>query len=65
MLTGKRPWHYLDNDWAIMYHIATGRPAFPDELDKEATAFLEACFTQSPADRPTAKGLLEHAWIQM
>ncbi len=38
MVTGKRPWSHLDNEWAIMYHIgvASRHPPLP-EVARPAT----------------------------
>lgn len=43
MATGRRPWANLDNEWAIMYHIAAGHfPQFPttDQLSELGIKFL-------------------------
>ncbi|KAI9299170.1 hypothetical protein K502DRAFT_333969 [Neoconidiobolus thromboides FSU 785] len=65
MVTGKRPWHNLDNEWAIMYHIASGHPPLPDtsQISPSGMDFLKKCFITQPQHRPTAKQLLEHGWF--
>ncbi|CAG8474149.1 6857_t:CDS:2 [Ambispora gerdemannii] len=66
MATGRRPWSNLDNEWAVMYHVVTGHPPLPDpsQLSELGMDFLKKCFTRSSAERPTARELLEHSWIQ-
>ncbi|CCE65759.1 hypothetical protein TPHA_0M01840 [Tetrapisispora phaffii CBS 4417] len=66
MITGKRPWAHLDNEWAIMYHVAAGHiPPFPNknELSKAGFTFLKRAIVQKPDKRATAVELLTHPWI--
>ncbi|CAG8546708.1 956_t:CDS:2 [Diversispora eburnea] len=65
MATGRRPWSNLDNEWAVMYHVVTGHPPIPEDsqLTELGIDFLKQCFIRSPQQRPTAKELLQHAWI--
>lgn len=66
MVTGKRPWSTLDNEWAIMYNIANGNPpAMPtsDQLGEVGLDFLKRCFVKNPQKRSTAAELLQHPWI--
>lgn len=66
MATGRRPWANLDNEWAIMYHIAAGHlPQLPspDQMSEEGQAFLMHTLQRDPRDRPTAVDLLEDPWI--
>ncbi|KAH6898504.1 hypothetical protein B0T10DRAFT_453833 [Thelonectria olida] len=66
MATGRRPWHNLDNEWAIMYNIAQGNPPqlpTPDQLSPEGIDFLKKCFIRDPRTRATAVELLQHEWI--
>ncbi|CAN6610293.1 serine/threonine-protein kinase Ssk22p [Trichomonascus vanleenenianus] len=68
MATGRRPWANLDNEWAIMYHIAAGHlPQLPskDQLSEAGQAFLMKCFERDPKKRMTATELLKHdPWIK-
>ncbi|KAG0226449.1 Suppressor of Sensor Kinase (SLN1) [Actinomortierella wolfii] len=66
MVTGRRPWAHLDNEWAVMYHVATQHPPLPDpsQLSKRGLAFLKATFIRSPLERPTAVELLQHPWLR-
>ena len=65
--TGVRPWHHLDNEWAIMFHIgmAQQHPPLPDEtqLSAQGIDFIRRCLTIDPFERPTAVELRAHPWI--
>lgn len=66
MATGRRPWFNLDNEWAIMYHVAAGCiPQLPnrDEMTAAGRAFLERCLVQDPTKRATAMELLKDPWM--
>lgn len=66
MVTGRRPWSNLDNEWAIMYNIAQGNPPQlpgPDQLSPQGIDFLKKCFIRNPKHRATAAELLQHEWI--
>lgn len=67
MATGRRPWSNLDNEFAVMYHIAAGHlPAFPsnNELSERGRKFLSRCLNTDPTTRATAAELLMDPWIQ-
>ena len=65
LVTGKRPWHHLDNEWAIMYHIVSGAPQLPDpsQASNEAISFINLCLQRNPNERPSAEVLLQHPWL--
>lgn len=66
MVTGRRPWAHLDNEWAIMYNIAQGKPPQPPQADQISRAgldFLEKCFDPDARRRSSAAELLSHEWI--
>ena len=68
MVTGRRPWASLDNEWAIMYNIAQGNPPqlpSKDQFSAEGIDFLKRCFLRDPNKRATAAELLQHEWIMM
>ena len=67
MSTGRRPWSNLDNEFAVMYHIAAGHlPQFPsaNELSAQGQEFLAKCLTIDPTKRASAAELLQDPWIQ-
>jgi len=66
MVTGRRPWANLDNEWAIMYNIAQGNPPqlpSSDQLSLQGIDFLQKCFIRDPKRRASAVELLQHEWI--
>lgn len=66
MATGRRPWANLDNEWAIMYHIAAGhKPQLPspEQLSEAGRTFLSRCLEHDPTKRPSAFELLNDPWI--
>jgi mitogen-activated protein kinase kinase kinase len=75
MRSGKRPWHHLDNEWAIMYQIGIGsrHPPLPElagsndppgsfTISAAGLDFLECCFRPA-ANRPAAVHLLQHGFF--
>ncbi|KAF9357343.1 Suppressor of Sensor Kinase (SLN1) [Mortierella sp. AD094] len=66
MATGRRPWAHLDNEWAVMYHVATSHPPLPDpsQMSARGIAFLKRCFTRSSRERPSAVELLRDEWLK-
>ncbi|QLG70803.1 hypothetical protein HG535_0A07450 [Zygotorulaspora mrakii] len=66
MITGRRPWAKLDNEWAIMYHVAAGHtPQLPnkDEVSAAGRKFLRRCLIQNASKRSSAVELLMDPWI--
>ncbi|KAF2639854.1 MAP kinase [Massarina eburnea CBS 473.64] len=66
MATGRRPWANMDNEWAIMYHIAQGDPPqLPsrDQISDQGIDLLKRCFERDPTTRASAVELLQHDWI--
>ncbi|KAL6934880.1 uncharacterized protein HGUI_03029 [Hanseniaspora guilliermondii] len=66
MTTGKRPWANLDNEWAIMYHVAAGHiPQFPtlNEMSQAGIQFLSKMLKHNPDSRSSAVELLLDPWI--
>ncbi|CDK27031.1 unnamed protein product [Kuraishia capsulata CBS 1993] len=66
MATGRRPWANLDNEFAVMYHIASGHlPQFPspDQLSEAGCKFLTHCLQIDPNNRLTAVELLNDPWM--
>ena len=79
LVTGKRPWSHLDNEWAIMYHIGVTnkhpplpelRPVSEDPeastagtMTAEGLEFLKKCFLTA-AQRPNATELLQDVFLK-
>ncbi|KAH3676427.1 hypothetical protein WICMUC_002058 [Wickerhamomyces mucosus] len=66
MATGRRPWANLDNEWAIMYHIAAGHlPQFPtrDQMSDTGIEFLYKCLERDPNKRFGAIDALQDPWL--
>ncbi|TIC24828.1 hypothetical protein E3Q11_03552 [Wallemia mellicola] len=68
LCTGRKPWHGLDNEWAIMFHIGVSGqpPQLPstNELSELGIDFIRQCLIIDPKKRPTVDELLEHPWIE-
>ncbi|KAG8954159.1 Suppressor of Sensor Kinase (SLN1) [Tulasnella sp. 424] len=67
MVTGRKPWSNLDNEWAIMFHIgiATQHPPLPEpgQLSSMGIDFIRQCLSIDGMKRPTAVELYEHPWM--
>ncbi|KIO34283.1 hypothetical protein M407DRAFT_64475 [Tulasnella calospora MUT 4182] len=67
MVTGRKPWSNLDNEWAIMFHIgvATQHPPLPEpgQLSSMGIDFIRQCLTIDGMKRPTSVELYEHPWM--
>ncbi|KAG6529676.1 mitogen-activated protein kinase kinase kinase 5-like [Zingiber officinale] len=63
MFTGKHPWSNLDGPQA-MFKVLLEDPPMPETLSSEGKDFLRRCFHRNPAERPTAKMLLDHPFLQ-
>jgi mitogen-activated protein kinase kinase kinase len=66
ILSGKRPWYHLDNEWAMIFSMNQHEP--PIVLDvlqsnPDCNELLQACFHYDPASRPSAKQLLDMPWL--
>ncbi|KAF9328311.1 Suppressor of Sensor Kinase (SLN1) [Podila minutissima] len=66
MATGRRPWAHLDNEWAVMYHVATSHPPLPEpsQMTPRGMAFLKKCFIRDSNERPSAVELLRDPWLR-
>ncbi|WWD19736.1 hypothetical protein CI109_104200 [Kwoniella shandongensis] len=69
MITGRKPWSFLDfdNEWAIMFHLGatTEHPPLPEahEMSEAGIKFIEKCLSLDPQERPTAEELLQDPWL--
>ncbi|KAK8853310.1 hypothetical protein IAR55_004014 [Kwoniella newhampshirensis] len=70
MITGRKPWSFLDfdNEWAIMFHLGatTEHPPLPEshEMSEAGIEFIEKCLSLDPQERPTAEELLHDPWLE-
>lgn len=53
LITEKTPkFDKAENDYAIMFFVSSGgRPKIPDNLNSEASDFLDHCFEKEPEKR--------------
>ena len=67
MVTGKPPWKAMQfsSVSALLYHICNTNkpPEMPDDISNELRSFLMICFQREPAERPTAKRMLQHPFV--
>ncbi|WVN87524.1 uncharacterized protein L203_102707 [Cryptococcus depauperatus CBS 7841] len=69
MITGRKPWSFLDfdNEWAIMFHLgATNEPPplpDPNDMSNDGIEFIDHCLALDPEERPTASELLRDVWL--
>jgi len=66
MAEGKAPYSEL-SPFAVLVHITKNSPPKlqePDEFSPEFSDFIAACLTKDPKQRPSAKDLLNHPFIQ-
>ncbi|KAL9244242.1 hypothetical protein vseg_018039 [Gypsophila vaccaria] len=64
LLTSEPPYHDLQC-MAALYHIVQDEhPPFPEGLSADISDFLRQCFKKDARQRPDAKMLLSHPWIQ-
>jgi len=64
MLCGSSPWAHNDIETRCM--ISAGRPLYREEffrLSADAQDFIRSLLTARPAERPSAKDMLNHRWI--
>jgi len=68
MSTGQPPWveQKFEHPFRALYFIGNtdSIPAVPKELGEQGVDFTTKCLTRDPKNRPTAKELLSHPWMQ-
>ncbi|KAJ9123170.1 hypothetical protein QFC22_001363 [Naganishia vaughanmartiniae] len=65
LITGRPPYHDMDNGMAVMYRIVDdGGPPIPEYCSADLKNFLDQCFHKEPARRPSAEDLFEHVWVK-
>lgn len=68
MLTGKKPYHYLEHEFQIIFQLGSGiPPKIPNDVQKIeiAYSFLTECFKVNPENRPDAKTMLQHPFANI
>ncbi|XP_063937827.1 mitogen-activated protein kinase kinase kinase 5 [Daucus carota subsp. sativus] len=63
MMNGKPPWSEYEGP-AAMFKVLKETPAIPETLSPEGKDFLQCCFRRNPAERPSARMLLEHRFMK-
>ncbi|KAA8531737.1 hypothetical protein F0562_006546 [Nyssa sinensis] len=63
MLNGKPPWSEYEGA-AAMFKVLRETPPIPQTLSLEGKDFLSCCFCRNPAERPSARKLLEHPFLR-
>lgn len=63
MITGRRPWHDIDNDFAILYQLgsADNLPTMPEQflVPADCVDLMMSCLRRDPGERMSAQELLE------
>ena len=66
--SGRPPWSEVrcENPYALLFRIAssTDLPKMPESLGEEGRRFVLRCLVRNPADRASAKELLEDVWLK-
>ncbi|KAH7728346.1 STE/STE11/MEKK4 protein kinase [Aphelenchoides avenae] len=68
MLTGKKPYHYLEHEFQVIYQLGSGMPPrILPEVQKNELAYdlLQKCLQVDPEKRPTATELLQHTFANI
>lgn len=66
MLTGRRPWHDLDNSYQIMFRVGMGEtPEIPDAFCGEDRSFIDHCLNHDPRLRWSTGQLLIHPFTKV
>ncbi|XP_050364904.1 mitogen-activated protein kinase kinase kinase 5-like [Argentina anserina] len=63
MFNGKPPWSEFEGPQA-MFKVLHRTPDIPEKLSPEGKEFLNFCFKRNPAERPSAKKLLDHPFVR-
>jgi serine/threonine protein kinase len=64
LLTGKPPYHYMDNGMAVMYRIVDEDMEIHEGCSPGLVDFLTQCFRKNAKDRPSAEDLFEDEWVK-
>ncbi|KIK98193.1 hypothetical protein PAXRUDRAFT_134734, partial [Paxillus rubicundulus Ve08.2h10] len=65
LLTGRPPYGEIANSMTVMFRIVEDEmPPLPEDCSDALQDFLQQCFQKDPEQRPDAKTLCEHPWLQ-
>ncbi|KAL1924306.1 uncharacterized protein VTP21DRAFT_7341 [Calcarisporiella thermophila] len=64
LITGSPPYSDMSPLSAMYRIVEDPNPPIPTSVSNELRDFLLKCFQKDPVNRPTAKELLQHAWIK-
>ncbi|CAE7733959.1 mkkA [Symbiodinium pilosum] len=66
MLTTRPPWGHFETNVAAMIHVATSKepPRVPERASPELRALVSCCTRIPPKERPSARQLMQHAFIE-
>lgn len=64
LLTGSPPYFHLSPMPALYRIVQDDNPPIPPDLSQACKDFLMSCFRKNPQFRPSAKALLNDAWIK-
>lgn len=56
--------HSSMNQPQAMFKVLNRSPPIPEKLSSEGKDFLQRCFQRNPAQRPSAKELLQHPFLR-
>ncbi|KAI9319313.1 kinase-like domain-containing protein [Dichotomocladium elegans] len=63
LLTGKPPYFGMIAMSALYHIVEDDHPPLPKDISKPLEDFLYGCFQKDPSDRPSARELMQHAWL--
>eukprot|EP00891_Asterochloris_glomerata_P000005 jgi/Astpho2/5/gw1.00001.37.1_t len=64
LLTGQAPYYDLQPMSALFRIVQDEHPPLPDDISRGMQDLLLQCFNKDPQQRPDARTLLRHPWIQ-
>ncbi|KAI7746924.1 hypothetical protein M8C21_020653 [Ambrosia artemisiifolia] len=50
---------------AALFKVMKETPPIPETMSSDGKDFLRSCFVRNPAERPTARMLLEHKFLMV
>ncbi|KAM0752791.1 kinase-like protein, partial [Meredithblackwellia eburnea MCA 4105] len=65
LISGKPPYAELNAMAAMFRIVEDDRPPIPARCSPELHDFLTQCFAKDPKERPSARSLFEHEWLNI